>query len=1195
MALPPPGSEHDWHVSAQLLLRAAGRVPKAAMREFVRALWNPSLVGEMNIFLGLSLVDRERLRDGTLAWLQLVVLEDKLQRIVRIAQAAEDAEAGDNAAGCDDAMADALKELCVTRTWDAAANPEWLAFEADSQLQIRPAQYALVRAVLQEPGAIVQLNMGEGKTRVIVPMLILHWTRRDLDGQPGELVRLHLLQHLIPEAFDFLHEHLTGSVLQTKLFRLSFQRDVPLTPARAALLPALAAYCRREAGAVLMSPESRCSLHLKQHELQLADRKAERAQLASFEALPWRDIYDESDAVLRVKYQLVYAVGTAMPLPSLEMRAVALHAVLRALHDDPATRALLSDARIAVSVRAPVTGSCFAGLRLLPGKHLDAAMPALMRAIATAVLASPPYELRWLPGFAASHNRDSVMEFVTNAQLAADEIIPPTAFGAIESHREALLALRGLLAHGVLAHCMRLRHRVDYGVPPEPGRKQLAVPFRACDVASERAEFAHPDCALALTTLSYYYAGLTDAQVHQAFSVLQSLGPTAQEECYREWFVGVHAGLSPADAASIDTIKKVDTSNTLQFALLCRTFRHSMDAINFWLRNTIFPTQTQQYPKRIKATAWHMRGPDAGIAIGFSGTNDHHRLLPAHVHQLPPPDDSLQATNGRMLSMLLEHAEYDPLPAPGDACAWETLLRFAVGCGSSALIDAGALLAGVSNADAATFVLGLLQARDAPQPLGSAAPLRGVVYFEASSGHGGEWMAVAAHDGSRWPLKSSPLRERDCFVLFDERNCRGADMRLRRRAHAVVTLAPRMCKDTLMQAAGRMRQLGLGQTLRLTAQRDVHAAVLAACGAAPDDDVTVQAALRWVVGNTIDASRSGLLEWAMNGLHYAGSCDMQASSDRILLDEKLELGRLYAPAAEAESVANAVTQNVKQHYGSKWRSCASSDAASLVKSVATCVSRYGSNTYIAASVLDEECERVLEQEAEKEKEVETEAPVCEPRAEEDWDVCNLAGSPLVAPSPRFIPLADAVRRFMRPAELCTIAWAPADAGAIFVTSNFVKTLKVVGDGDTDLSLYQRRVDAFVSFADGAVLLLSDREADALLQAAWCSLPRRSATAPPLLMHLCYARSEPPPQWLTVQAFPGGATLNMKGAHQMSPDVLARLQLFNGEAMFGSAERVAAVAALLPSAASRDAALLLPSLRQLGHLVARSQLEGVCQA
>jgi hypothetical protein len=63
----------------------------------------------------------------------------------------------------------------VHRIWDPSAHPKWLAFEVEGQLQIRPAQYHVAQLLMQQPGAIAQLNMGEGKTRVILPMLALHW------------------------------------------------------------------------------------------------------------------------------------------------------------------------------------------------------------------------------------------------------------------------------------------------------------------------------------------------------------------------------------------------------------------------------------------------------------------------------------------------------------------------------------------------------------------------------------------------------------------------------------------------------------------------------------------------------------------------------------------------------------------------------------------------------------------------------------------------------------------------------------------------------------------------------------------------------------------------------------------------------------------------------------------------------------
>ena len=65
--------------------------------------------------------------------------------------------------------------------------------------------------------------MGEGKTRVIVHMLALHWTE---DPRRRVIVRIHFLSQLLEEAFEFLHEALTASVLQKKLFRMPFHRDV---------------------------------------------------------------------------------------------------------------------------------------------------------------------------------------------------------------------------------------------------------------------------------------------------------------------------------------------------------------------------------------------------------------------------------------------------------------------------------------------------------------------------------------------------------------------------------------------------------------------------------------------------------------------------------------------------------------------------------------------------------------------------------------------------------------------------------------------------------------------------------------------------------------------------------------------------------------------------------------------------------
>ena len=71
-----------------------------------------------------------------------------------------------------------VQELLTHRTWDVSSHPQWCVFEVEGRLQIRPSQVVLANRLLacagaDGPGPIAQLNMGEGKTRVILPMMIL--------------------------------------------------------------------------------------------------------------------------------------------------------------------------------------------------------------------------------------------------------------------------------------------------------------------------------------------------------------------------------------------------------------------------------------------------------------------------------------------------------------------------------------------------------------------------------------------------------------------------------------------------------------------------------------------------------------------------------------------------------------------------------------------------------------------------------------------------------------------------------------------------------------------------------------------------------------------------------------------------------------------------------------------------------------
>jgi hypothetical protein len=72
-------------------------------------------------------------------------------------------------------------------------------------------------------GAIVQLNMGEGKTRVILPMLVLALSRAAApSGNKRNIVRLNFLNALLPDAVAYLHQCLTGAFQSVCILLLAF-------------------------------------------------------------------------------------------------------------------------------------------------------------------------------------------------------------------------------------------------------------------------------------------------------------------------------------------------------------------------------------------------------------------------------------------------------------------------------------------------------------------------------------------------------------------------------------------------------------------------------------------------------------------------------------------------------------------------------------------------------------------------------------------------------------------------------------------------------------------------------------------------------------------------------------------------------------------------------------------------------------
>lgn len=148
-------------------------------------------------------------------------------------------------------------------------------------------------------------------------MIVLYYAHNQ---QQDHVLRLSFLSTLLDEAFNYMHAHLCASVQGCKMFRMPFHRDVNLTTAQVRAMYACSKHCMDCGGVLFVAPEHRLSLKLKWHELRAAKQTELCAELDILDAMKYVDVMDESDEVLRYKYQLLYAVGTPQVLPEGQIR-----------------------------------------------------------------------------------------------------------------------------------------------------------------------------------------------------------------------------------------------------------------------------------------------------------------------------------------------------------------------------------------------------------------------------------------------------------------------------------------------------------------------------------------------------------------------------------------------------------------------------------------------------------------------------------------------------------------------------------------------------------------------------------------------------------------------------------------------------------------------------------------------------------
>ncbi|KAJ8582912.1 hypothetical protein M405DRAFT_749505, partial [Rhizopogon salebrosus TDB-379] len=319
---------------------------------------------------------------------------------------------------------------------------------------------------------------------------------------------------------------------------------------------------------------------------------------------------------------------------------------------------------------------------------------------------------------------------------------------------------------------------------------------------SLRAEFGHPDIAVTLTCLSYYYTGLTQVQLLLCFELLlKQDNPTLE---YESWVLGLQSV-----PESLRHLSGINTESAEQLTVLQQLFTFNKAVVDFYLSRVVFPKEAKAFPDKLTCSGWDLAQEKTHLTTGFSGTNDNRYLLPSSIvqHDL----DYQRSTNARVLSFLLcpENNCYRLLPPSQKVQTFISVL-IAEKPEVRVLLDVGAQMLELKNQELAE------------------AWLRAKCDAEAAIFvNDDDELVVVSRDGTVEPLVSSPFSQQldQCIVYLDDAHTRGTDVKLPSGFRAAVTLGPKVTKDRLTQGCMRMRKLGNGHSVVFFAPIEVDRSI----------------------------------------------------------------------------------------------------------------------------------------------------------------------------------------------------------------------------------------------------------------------------------------------------------------------------------------------------------------------------------
>jgi len=335
----------------------------------------------------------------------------------------------------------------------------------------RPVQVAIAREMISPSSnrnISLQLNMGEGKSSVIVPLVA------STLANGSNLVRVVTPRPLSNQMFQLLVGRLSG-LAHRPIFYVPISRHLSKESFgfQVKRIRDLYEDCVTKGGVLVVQPGHILSLKLMHIDMLLRQPRNSQHELGRLQhwlAEVSRDVLDESDEILHPRYQLVYAAGEQIPVNGHPYRWTTIQHVFTRLQ----VHAVKLQASFPETLEIDTTSSGFPTVRILDSATFRKISSLIIDDALGGALPNLTLDVLPLPILAASRRFMAQTEVSdVDHTLIHSYCVGTTLFNG-------MLLLRGLLmdGYGILGYVLKERRwRVDYGL--DPRRTLLAVPYHA--------------------------------------------------------------------------------------------------------------------------------------------------------------------------------------------------------------------------------------------------------------------------------------------------------------------------------------------------------------------------------------------------------------------------------------------------------------------------------------------------------------------------------------------------------------------------------------------------------------------------------------------------------------------------------------------------------------------------------------------